>query len=70
MTGNVKLYTGMTPSSLGGNQPHLTVGTGGANILPSQKKMVDKLHLPEFDQDKERVSSCERLCNIFNNHRN
>lgn len=32
--------------------------------------MVDKLHLSEFDQDKEHVSSCERLCNIFNNHRN
>lgn len=40
------------------------------NILFSQKKMVDKSHLSEFDQDKEHVSSCERLCNIFNNHRN
>lgn len=40
------------------------------NILFSQKEIVDKLHLSEFDQDKEHVSSCERLCNIFNNHRN
>lgn len=45
-------------------------GQEGMNILFSQKKIVDKLHLSEFDQDKEHVSSCERLCNIFNNHRN
>lgn len=48
----------------------LNSGQKGMNILSSQKKMVDKLHLPEFDQDKEHVSSCERLCNIFNNPRN
>jgi len=40
------------------------------NFLFSQKKMADKLHVAEFDQEEERVSSCERLCNIFNNHRN
>lgn len=42
----------------------------GVSILFSQKNMGDKLKLTEFDQDKEHVSSCERLCNIFNNHKN
>lgn len=45
-------------------------GQEGMNILFHQKKTVDKLHLSEFDQDTEHVSSCERLCNIFKNHRN
>lgn len=54
-----------------GRKPTLfSSGQEGMSISFSQRKMADKLHLSEFDQDKEHVSSCERLCNIFNNHRN
>jgi len=38
MTGDVKLHTGMTPSSLVGNQPHLAVGRRGWTFYSAKRR--------------------------------